>query len=294
MHPDDLYQSVGASIDGPMPLVIMTHGWIDASDAMVQVRETILRQAEPTVIAEFDTDQLLDQRARRPTMTVIDGVMDHVTWPRLEIGVGTDRNDNPFMLLHGPEPDFRWRPFAKAVATVAGAVGVTTMYTMGAYPAPMPHTRPTRVSTTATRAEMLAGRDLTTGSIEVPIGIFSAVSEELRKYGTETIGLWAQVPYYVSTSSWPHAAHGLLNHLGQVSGLDFDLRHLETQIPEAVLAVENVIESTPSLARVIEDLERRHDELERLEAEARSMSPLSTGDQLEQQVQQYLRNIEGD
>ena len=294
MHPNDLYQSVGASVEGPMPLVILTDGWIEASETMSRVRETIMRQADLSVIAEFDTDQLLDQRARRPTMTIVEGVMDGVTWPRLELAVGTDRNQTPFLLLHGPEPDFRWRPFAKAVATLAGAVGVTTMYTMGAYPAPMPHTRPVRVATTATRPEMLIGREHTPGSVVVPIGIFSAVAEELRGHGTETIGLWAQVPYYVSTNAWPQASLRLLSTLGQVGGLDFDLTALESKIDDAVAAAESLLEETPSLREVVEELEARFDKSKKLEDEKLEVSNLSTGDQLEQQVQQYLRNIDGE
>ncbi len=294
MHPDDLYRFVGPTVQGPMPLVLLTDGWIEASDTMLRVRETIMTQADLTPIAEFDTDQLLDQRARRPSMTVVEGVMDRVSWPQLELAVGTDRDDSPFMLLHGPEPDFRWRPFAKAVATLAGSIGVTTTYTMGAYPAPMPHTRTARVSTTATRAEMLTGRDHTTGAIEVPIGVFAAVAEELRQCGTETIGLWAQVPYYISTNPWPESSHALLSNLGQVSGLAFDLSSLEAQLDEATLAVEDIMASTPSLRGVVETLELRYDEMKRLEEENRADSEIPTGDQLEQQVQQYLRNIEGE
>lgn len=294
MHPDDLYESVGASVEGPMPLVVLTDGWIEASDTMARVRETIRRQADLEPIALFDTDQLLDQRARRPTMTIVDGIMDHVSWPRLELAVGTDRNDNPFMLLHGPEPDFRWRPFAKAVATVAAGVGITTMYTLGAYPAPMPHTRPVRISCTSTRAELLTGRQYTTGAIEVPIGVFAAVSEDLANSGTETIGLWSQVPYYVSTHAWPQASSELLDHLRQVSGLEFDLSALEVQIDEARQRIDEVIEATPELSDVVLSLELRYDELARLDDTHESEADLPTGDQLEEEVQQYLRNIDGE
>ena len=117
MQFDDLYQQIGPSVEGPMPLLILTDGWLEASDTLARVRNAIVHQADLTAIARFDTDQLLDQRARRPMLTVVDGVTQNVDWPELELAVGTDADDKPFLLLHGPEPDFAWRQFGKAVRT---------------------------------------------------------------------------------------------------------------------------------------------------------------------------------
>ncbi|MBT5757706.1 MAG: PAC2 family protein, partial [Acidimicrobiaceae bacterium] len=84
MHFDDLYQQIGPSVEGPMPLLILTDGWLEASDTLARVRNAIVHQADLTAIARFDTDQLLDQRARRPMLTVVDGVTQNVDWPELE------------------------------------------------------------------------------------------------------------------------------------------------------------------------------------------------------------------
>jgi hypothetical protein len=289
MNLDDLYESFGASVEGPMPLLILTDGWIEASDTVARVHELIVHHGDLEVIAEFDTDQLLDQRARRPLLTVIDGVMDHVTWPRLQLAVGTDADDRPFLLLHGPEPDFRWRPFGKAVATIASGIGVTTTYTMGAYPAPMPHTRPTRISSTASSATMLVGREHTTGSIVVPVGVFAAVTSELEQFDVPSHGLWAQVPYYISTIAWPQSSLAMLAELESVAGLRFEASSLEAQVAEALIAVEAMMNESPSLHNVVVGLERRYDELKKLED-----SGLPTGDELEEELQKYLRKIDGD
>ena len=289
MRFDDLYQQVGPSVEGPMPLLIMTDGWLEASETLTRTRECIAHDADLTTIAQFDTDQLLDQRARRPMLTVVDGVTQCVQWPELELAVGTDQNEQPFLLLHGPEPDFAWRQFGKAVANIVGSIGVTTTYSMGAYPAPMPHTRPVRISSTASSAEMLVGREHTTGLIQVPVGVQVAVTEELERFGVPSHGLYAQVPYYLATQEWPQAALGMLDTFHELTGLSFDTSTLQAQIPEAVVAVEALLEETPSMHEVVTRLENRYDELQRLEDE-----PLPSGDQLEEQLQQYLRKIDGD
>ena len=289
MRFDDLYQHVGPSIEGPMPLLVLTDGWLEASETLARVRECILHQADLTTIAQFDTDQLLDQRARRPTLTVVDGVTQGVEWPELELAVGTDQDDQPFLLIHGPEPDFAWRQFGKAVANIVSSIGVTTTFSMGAYPAPMPHTRPVRISSTASSAEMLIGREHTTGLIQVPVGVQVAVTEELERFGVPSHGLYAQLPYYLAAQDWPQAAIAMFDTFHELSGLSFDMSALQAQVVEAVASVDALIQESPSLNEVIERLESRHDELKRLEDE-----PVPSGDELEAQLQQYLRKIDGD
>jgi len=289
MRFDDLYTQVGPSIEGPMPLVILTDGWLEACDTLARVRDLIQRQCDLTPIAQFDTDQLLDQRARRPMLSVYDGVTQGVEWPELDLAVGTDANGVPFMVLHGPEPDFAWRQFGKAVANVAASVGVTSTYALGAYPAPAPHTRPMRISSTASRAETLVGLDHTSGHLRVPVGVQVAITEELERFGVPSHGMFAQVPYYITSHDWPQAALAMLEFFSEVTGLAFDTSQLAAQVPDALAAVEAMMLETPSLNEVVTRLEQRFDELKKLEDD-----PLPSGDELEEELQQYLRKIDGD
>ena len=289
MHFDDLYQQVGPSVEGPMPLLILTDGWLEASDTLALVRNVIVKQADLTTIARVDTDQLLDQRARRPMLTVVEGVTQGVEWPELELSLGTDKNDQPFLLLHGPEPDFAWRQFGKAVANIVSGIGVTTTYSMGAYPAPTPHTRTIRISSTASDAKMLIDREHTTGRLTVPAGVQVAITEELERFAVPSHGLYAQVPYYLAAHDWPQAAVSMLDAFTQLSELHFDDRQLQSQVSEAVAAVDSMLEESPGLNEVVTRLEKRYDELKKLEG-----AKLPTGDELEKELQQYLRKIDGD
>jgi len=289
MRFDDLYHQVGPSVEGPMPLLIVMDGWLEACDTLALVRSTIVQQGDLTTVAQFDTDQLLDQRARRPILTVVDGVTQSVEWPELELAIGSDQNDQPFLLLHGPEPDFAWRQFGKAVANIVSAIGVTTTFSMGAYPAPMPHTRPVRISSTASEAEMLVGREHTTGLINVPVGVQVSITEELERFGVPSHGLYAQVPYYLAAHDWPQAAIAMLSNFEELASLSFDDAAMAAQVPEAEAAVGTMLDESPGLHEVVTRLEQRHDELKKLDDEI-----LPSGDELEEELQQYLRKIDGD
>src|SRR5690606_26011040 len=104
----------------------------------------------------WDADRLVDHRSRRPTMHLVDGVNTGLTWPTIELRHGQDPDGRDALLLVGSEPDVRWRAFAADVAELALRFGTRLVVGFGAFPAPVPHTRPSRLATTATTPELAA------------------------------------------------------------------------------------------------------------------------------------------
>ncbi len=60
------------------------------------------------------------------------------------------------LVLHGPEPDFRWQELGDEAAEVAVRLGVLQWVSLGAIPAAVPHTRPVPVFGTASADGLLA------------------------------------------------------------------------------------------------------------------------------------------
>jgi len=71
-------------LDEPV-LVMGMEGWIDAGLGGAAAMATLVEQVPNQVIARFDTDLLLDQRARRPVLRIVDGVTSPLTWPEIEL-----------------------------------------------------------------------------------------------------------------------------------------------------------------------------------------------------------------
>src|SRR5688572_26720913 len=90
------------------------------------------------LIGAFDSDALIDARARRPMVQLTDGVHDAITWPTIEVWAGTDRHGTGLLLLTGPEPDLRWREFTEDVVRLAADLSVTMTVGFGAFPASVP------------------------------------------------------------------------------------------------------------------------------------------------------------
>jgi len=72
-------------------LLLALDGWIDAGLGASTALSTILETTDTATVATFDTDALLDHRARRPTMHLVDGVNTGLTWPALELRAADSR-----------------------------------------------------------------------------------------------------------------------------------------------------------------------------------------------------------
>ena len=136
------------------PVLVMTlEGWIDAGLGAGAAVAALLGSVATELLASFDVDTLLDHRARRPIMRIVDGVNSGLMWPEIQLRHG-QASGRDMLLLVGPEPDHQWRAFADAVAELAAIFDVRMVVGLGAFPAPVPHTRPSRLASTATTAEL--------------------------------------------------------------------------------------------------------------------------------------------
>lgn len=206
-------------LDRPV-LAVHLSGWIDASGAGAAALSAIDDECETTLLAKFDGDAFLDYRARRPTMELRDGVNTRLVWGDIELRVGHDSNKQAVLTLSGPEPDSRWREFAAVVTGLAGQLGVRQMVALGAYPYATPHTRPPRLSSSSPSADVLANLPYLKNSVDVPAGMSSVLEHALTDAGIASLGMWVQVPHYVSAMSYPAAAVALLQGLREVTGIE--------------------------------------------------------------------------
>ena len=133
-------------------LVIGLEGWIDAGLGASTAVATLLETTPTEVLATFDTEYFIDQRARRPLARIVDGITTELTWPEIQLRYGRDGDGADVLFLVGPEPDFHWSDFVDVVTDAAGRFDVRLVVGLGAFPAPTPHTRPVRVIGTAPAA----------------------------------------------------------------------------------------------------------------------------------------------
>ncbi len=180
-----------ADIDlGNPVLVVALEGWVDAGLAAATAITTLLENMETNLYASFVTDELLDQRARRPIARITDGLVTELRWPEIKLLAGKDRKGRAAALLVGVEPDYRWRSFIDATIELTTKVRARLVVGLGAFPAPVPHTRPVKlVATCSPGAADLAGQvGFVHGSMDVAAGIYSALEAAFSDIGIPSLG----------------------------------------------------------------------------------------------------------
>lgn len=270
-------------LDAPT-LVLGLDGWIDAGLGAAQALSAIVEQTEMETVAVFDSDVLLDHRARRPTMHLVDGVNTGLTWPVIELRAATDLDGTEALFLVGAEPDHNWRAFSRAAVDLAMEFDTKLVVGLGAYPAPVPHTRPTGVVSTATTRDLAERVGFIHGQIDVPSGVHAAIERRCADVGLPAAGLWAQVPHYAATMPYPQAGAALLRSLEETTGLRFDASPLGTEGEQTSQRLDELVANSTEHTDMVRQLEQHVDALE-AEGEL-----LASGDELAAELEKFLRD----
>jgi hypothetical protein len=288
-----LYERLpGRRLERPV-LVVALEGWVDAglgADGAISA----LLSAEPTeLVATFDGETLIDQRARRPVAHIANGVNEGLTWPVIQVRAGADLAGNDVCYLVGPEPDFRWTAFIGAVLELCRELDVRMVVGLGAFPAPAPHTRPIRLAATGPEASAdLVGRiGVVQGEIDVPSGVWGSMEIAFGEAGVPTIGLWARVPHYVAGMAFPAASAALLEGLAVIAGLRIDATPLHTAADTSRQQVDELIARSSEHSALVRQLEHN---LDATEGNPLDVGQIPTGDELAAELERYLREEPGE
>jgi predicted ATP-grasp superfamily ATP-dependent carboligase len=285
----DWGEPIGARLTSPV-LVVSLEGWVDAGLGASTAVAELVGTSATIPVASFDTEVLIDQRARRPIAQLVNGITTEVTWPSIQVIAGTDGDGADVVYLVGPEPDFRWKSFLASVVELVQQLGVRMVVGLGAFPAPAPHTRPVRLaSTVPPQSADLAGRvGFVQGTLEVPAGVQAALEMALGAVNVPVISLWARVPHYVAAMPFPEASAALIDGLCAVSGLVFDT----TAVRKAAAASRRQVDE------LIADNAEHADMVRRLESsiDSEEASPFGididvpSGDEIAAELERFLRD----
>ena len=262
-------------------LVAAFDSWIDAGGASSTATSQLAEGSTP--VAQFDGDLLFDYRSRHPTLEIVDGRMAEVTWPSLVLG-HRRLDGRDLLVLHGAEPDFRWREFADAIVAIARRLEIGMWISLGAIPAAVPHTRSVNVLGSTSQPGLLLGeiQPGPAGVLRVPSAAISVLEHAIGRAGIPAVGYYAQVPHYIS-GPYPAAAVELLRAVG---------RHLGTTIPLATLADDaRELALRLDAATALEETTRTY--VQRLEAMV-DEERLPSGDDLISEIERFLRDRGGE
>jgi len=130
----------------------------------------------------------------------------------------------------------------------------------------------------------LASLGFTPATLDVPAGIQAALERALHAAGIEAVGLWAQVPHYISGAHYPAASLALVDGLVGAAGLVFDSSQLAADALSTRNRLDDLVSDEDSHREMLAALEKQYDDLIDAEAE------LVSGNDLDGELEAFLRS----
>ncbi|MGH9031259.1 MAG: PAC2 family protein [Acidimicrobiia bacterium] len=257
-------------------MVVALSGWVDAGLAGAGAIAVLAEQLESARrFGRLDLSDAVDLQQTRPTVKLVEGATREIAWPTVELVAGRAGRD--VVLCVGPEPSLRWREFTGRLVEAAERLGIERAVMLGGMPAVVSHRRPATVLATATSASVVQEAGTLRTDYTGPTGAQTVLQVALGDAGVPALGLWAQVPHYVSGNPSPPAIRALLARLRDVAGVQTELGELDAQVDDWVERVESGLAERPDVAELVQAIEAGADEL-------------PTGDELASEIERFLRD----
>lgn len=288
----------GTSVPRGLHLVAGLTGFSDAGAAVTQFSQHLLDTLEVREIVQFDTDALLDYRARRPTMYFEHDHLTDYQPAKLSLYLAKDELGQPFLLLTGFEPDFQWERFTQAVLQLVERYEVKDTTWVHAIPMPTPHTRPIGVTVSGNRAELIESMSIWRPRTQVPTNALHLLEYRLAEAGHPTAGFVLLIPHYLSDTEYPMAAVSALESISAATGLIFPTDSLREENREFLQKVEDQVQKNAELQRLVGSLEERHDSYMEENALPSPLvdddGELPRGDAIAAELERFLAERSGD
>lgn len=261
-------------------LLAAFEGWNDAGEAATKTVAHLAKAWHAQVAFELDPEDYYDFQVNRPRAVLVKG-RRRIVWPatRVLVATGTPLTRD-VVFVEGIEPSVRWGAYTAELLEAAQRLGVTTVITLGALLADVPHTRPIPVSTTSDDEDTQSRYGADQSGYQGPTGIVGVLTDAASQAGLPTLSCWAAVPHYAGGAPSPKATLALLSTLEGI---------LDVSIPQAGVAddaqawengVNELAESDEEVAEYVKSLEQATDAAE---------LPEASGDVIAQEFERYLR-----
>ena len=280
----------------PGPLIVAFDGFFDVGMAQRLLVDHLLEASEPTAVAAFDIDALIDYRSRRPVVTFDANRYVDYSAPALVLYHLLDRDGQTYYILAGPEPDFRWEAVVEAVLTIMDEVGISLAVHAHGIPMAVPHTRPVGMTVHGTDERLIGEHKPVFGTVQVPASLAALLEMRLGESGRDGVGFSIHVPHYLAQSTFHDAALTALNAIVDVTGLNLPNDALADAAGEGRKQIAREVEENDEVREAVQALERQYDVhlrgLERPSLLAGEGQDLPSADELGAEFEDFLRTVE--
>ena len=275
-------------------------GWNDAGEAASGVVNHLGIAWQAAPIGAIDPEDFYDFQVNRPVIEVESGQTKRLIWPTTRISLARAQPQDPadgsapptglsrdVVLVHGIEPNMRWRAFTDELVQSLEALGVDLVILLGALLADAPHTRPVPVSVGSSNVRLpgdIAVSGIGRVDYKGPTGIIGVLQHTCTGAGIPTVSLWAQVPHYVAQPPSPKATLALLRGVEDILDAPLPLADLPEEARAWERGVDELAQQDSEVADYVRTLEEAKDAMD---------LPEASGDAIAREFERYFRRHGG-
>jgi proteasome assembly chaperone (PAC2) family protein len=262
-------------------LLAAFEGWNDAGEAASGVIEHLTGAWDPTPIAAIDPEDFYDFQVTRPVVELTAGRTERLIWPTTRLLCARPEGmDRDIVLVHGIEPNMRWRRFCDELVQAFTSLGADMIVLLGALLADAPHTRPVPISGSVSQSQLAAELSMQPVDYKGPTGIVGVLQQACGQAGLTAVSLWASVPHYVAQPPNPKATLALIRGIEDIVDLTLPLADLPEQARAWERGVDELAQQDSEVAEYVRALEDQRDATE---------LPEASGDAIAREFERYLR-----
>lgn len=257
-HSRQLFEFKDEFADVPkgLHLIAGLTGFTDAGSTLNLVADHIFANLSTQLVVQFKNDELLDYRSRRPIMFFERDHIEHYEPSVLGIYLVHDEANQPFLYLHGYEPDFKWEAFAEAVVDLVRGLEVEDFTWVHSIPFPIPHTRAVGVTVSGNRLDIIDAVSEWKPQTQVPGNVLHLLEYRLSEISLPTVGYVMLVPHYLSESEYPQSALVAFEHISSATGLVFPTDAIREDSVEFLAKLKTQLEKNEDLQKLVKNLEQ--------------------------------------
>jgi proteasome assembly chaperone (PAC2) family protein len=274
------------------PILIMAFGgWNDAAESATTAVKYLGTSFHAQKFAEIDPEEFYHFGLSRPHVRFKQGseTEREITWPTTEFSIAqTPDLARDVIVGVAVEPHLRWKTYCSLVLELARSCDVGLVLTLGALLAEVPHTRPVRLSGSASDPELGARLGVRPTRYEGPTGIVGVLNTICREQGFAWASLWANVPHYISGIENPKATLALLRRVAPLVGATLDTNDLDEAGKQFDTNLKEIVAQNNKIANYVKKLEARDTE-ELAPGAPGGQSDLPPAAELVAEIEQFLR-----
>ncbi len=234
-------------------------GWGNALEVATDAVDCLIRQFAAVPFAGFDPDAYFHHDHSRPAVTIVDGVLEDMTWPDLTVySAYTGPEESDLVMLKTHEPSLNWYRFTDELLALCRALSIRMVITLGSMYDTVLHSDRIISGMAASEAmrERLKQEGLYLISYAGPSAIHAVIQSEAARVGLECISLWSHCPYYLQGTSHFGLLASLCKILGKVAGFSIGTAELEERWSALNKHIQAIIETKPELREMIDKLRK--------------------------------------